>query len=138
MKKYILMTAATQSEWDAVEFALLEFSIEELQDFLKKSKQLEEMNDVDALIVNEDAVTFYNDQDALPERIKLVPDEVIVVELSDEEVNALPQPEQTIKYGQTVFSLHSVTFKGTGKHTGEEYWCDMNWDQIAKMESENK
>jgi glycyl-tRNA synthetase alpha subunit len=140
MNKYILMQALTGSEWDSVEFALLPYSLKRIKNFLDKKASLEGLKKsegIDELITYADEVDFYNDAEQLPERIEFESgdESPMIVELTDEEVASLSQPEQVIKYGEVSIGTFEVKFSGFGKHTSEEYWCRINWDNMKKFES---
>jgi len=137
MEKFILLKALTNSEWDHVDFALL--PIETIETHLKKKQILASLNgEVDELVIYEDAVVFYASIEDLPERFTsedYYKEKPMLVELSDQEIEALSKPDQTIKSGQVKFSKEEVTFTGHGKHTNEEYWCSLHWEHVSEFQN---
>lgn len=139
MDKYILIPARTNSEWDGVSFALLNYSAQQLNEFLKVKNVLESLKplaDKMALYVND--VEFFTNEEELPQQYQPQhEDTAMLVELSKEQFEALSRPEQTIKYGERVYTDSGITFIARGKHTDEEYWCELHWERIEKWEVEN-
>lgn len=130
MEKYILMKALTGSEWDGVEFALLPFSEKRLNQFLAKKKVLDTLKDVDQLVVYSDDVEFFTDLSQL-NNVDEDEENPIIVEIND--IEELSRPEQTIKYGQIKFGKDEIIFSGYGKHTNEEYWCNLSYSRIETL-----
>lgn len=137
MSKYILVQAYTNSEWDSVSFALIELTEEHLK-FLKEAQQKaisikEEGDSFCHISYSGDMAEFYIDEDELPEGIMLNEDNPIVVEMNEDDVKVLTQPEQNIRYGEMRVGTGALNYVGLGKHTSEEYWTEnIPFDLIFK------
>jgi hypothetical protein len=100
--------------------------------YFKKMKSVFEKikDDADQLVVFSDNADFFIDECELPERISFDPEVVSVIELTDDEFTALNNPEQDIRYGSMYFSASGIKFDGYGKHTGEEFWAELQYKDI--------
>lgn len=125
---YLLLSAATQSEWDTCSFALIPINEIELDRWKKVDAHRISGKDIGVFTtsLNEDAASFYSDDSELPDTCFDDANQIKegIYELADELVEGLSVPENAIKYGEIVFSEYTVTFKAQGKHTGEEFWCN--------------
>lgn len=127
--KYIITTAQTGSEWDCVEFLLVE-ATPRLINFLKQTIAECKKLTFDSVSIYADNAGFYLGMDELPEDAQVEEDQVKLVELDSDFVNTLDQPEQQIRYGEMKFGNDQITFTGTGKYTDEEFWGYVPYDFI--------
>lgn len=126
MKNYILIRAYTQSQWDNVDFALIPFNgtlITRLAVLVDKAKELQNDFGTNEISIYSDEADFFVDDGNLPFELPKE-DEYKIVTLTDKAFGKLKRPE-SINGGQvSISSYGSITFKASGKHTGEEFWCD--------------
>ena len=98
----------------------------------KRVKLIEVKKDygVDNFTVYSDSALFFTDEEQLPDYCFDENMKEGLVDLPDEIVTALSQPEQTIKYGKMRISEFDVQFVGYGKHTDEEFWGNISYDVL--------
>lgn len=139
--KYIVASAQTGSEWDSVEFLLIEATpefINLLKESIKKAKRIE-TEGFNSVSMYADNAEFYTDLSELPEDAQIDVedgDSVRLIDLDPDLVRTLSQPEQTIKYGEMSFGLGQITFSGHGKHTDEEFWGYVPYEFIEGILAE--
>jgi hypothetical protein len=133
MKQYIIAKALTGSEWDDVDFALIEMHdghakyIHQVSDHASDLKK--KLEDESARItISADNAQFFVADDIIR---ALLPDEIdvedsddfaAIISLDENVVEKLTRPQNDIRYGHIVFDGNTVKYSGYGKHTGEEYW----------------
>lgn len=135
--KYIIAPAQTGSEWDSVEFLLIEATperINQLKVYVKKAKRIESEG-FNSVSVYADNANFYTDLSELPEetQIDIDNEQVKQIELDPDFVETLSKPEQDLKYGEMKFGMDQITFSTHGKHTDEEYWGYVSYDFINNL-----
>ena len=138
-KKYIITQGRTQSEWDGVDFALVEVTKELIEQVKQIEKILAKSSEViDSVGVLADNANFFIDESELPERLNLEIEDstCLVIELSDEEYGKLSRTEQKLRGGEMKFyNSGCMVFSTSGKNTGEEYWCDVSINFIKNIKS---
>lgn len=128
MNKYILTEAFTDSEWDPVSFALVQFSEETCRNILSLRDRLGDDIPADSATINGDFADFFTDEEELPEDIDGINDQIIEIE----DIEKLSRPEQYIKYGEVKIYPDWAVVRAVGKHTGEDYWCDISYSTIEQ------
>lgn len=119
----IIIKAFTNSEWDSVDFVLVRISDSYLKTIAERYRSVE--------ILNKDNY-FYNVSywDA-PDGWFLTDNSLVLdledrdwsyIDISDDEIEQLSSPEQTIDAQQCKISSDTLSFQGYGKHTSEEFW----------------
>lgn len=128
----ILLKAHTNSEWDHIDFALIEI-YPELPNILEQAMTLIQQSASIAsfrhLSISDGECSFHiidDDEDLLVALLEKIEDEsrdYIYVRNANRKI--LPRPEQWLVYeGIQINSNGWVSFHAYGKHTGEEYWTD--------------
>ena len=133
MKKYLIIPARTQSEWDSVDAVVItepDVFIQECKSLWKKAKE-----------IGVDAVIMYRDYDFVclddNERLILLADDKAEIhELPDTFLDTVARPEQNIGNGNLkVYASGIVSVVGYGKHTDEEFWASINLDDYEHQSS---
>lgn len=131
--KYILMKAHTNSEWDSVNIGLLRVNDRFISRLINCYELLKNplLVEIDELVINSDMIDFYIDEVESIEEITGKTDIVgEVIELTESQVEGLSMPESSLRGGSIKISRFGVTFSTYGKHTGEEFWCDISIDAL--------
>lgn len=149
MTKYIIAPAQTGSDWDGVQFMLIEADpkfINHLKKTIKKAKRIEKEG-FNQVSIYADNAEFFTDSSQLPEGSQrgsafsfddVEDGDVKLIELEPELVENLSRPEQDIKYGEMKFGMGQITFTGTGKHTDEEFWGYVPYEFIEQILAEER
>lgn len=120
-KQYIYLEAITSSEWDSVEFALVEYDPEKCNTW---NKAMDSVKDsiFDMGSIWSDEADYFIDAEELP--FGELPVNGDIIKLSQEQFDKLTRPAQTIKYGEIRFYEDHIVFSSSGKNTGEEFWTE--------------
>ena len=135
MKKYLILNAVTSSEWDSVEFCLLDLQnlpISKLKELIKLSEKLHKENEIDQIVFYNYSFSFHISGITPPENIiNRDFNNIGIIELEDSIYDGLERPENQIRYQDlTISAIGNITFKGFGKHTGEEFWAELTEKEI--------
>lgn len=132
--KYIISKAYTGSEWDTVDFALIELDDERLKYFKEMEMQAKELKERNGfgfmhIEISADNAEFFTglmeefeDNTISPGEMIPEEEEYCIEELPDDIIDKLERPESHLKYGSMKFSDSGVQFTTLGKHTDEEFW----------------
>ena len=143
MTKYIVAYANTNSEWDFVDYMLIEAD-DQFQNKIKSLKAIWEVNATTEPL-SASFMGFYSDNmecfNNISELEKIIPKDIYekicppdsygVIELTEEQYNSLTKIEQRIYLGTWELDKYNFTVKTFGKHTGEEYWCNLPLDFMS-------
>lgn len=126
----ILIRARTNSEWDCCEFAVIHLS-EEWR--IQQTKRLEAIKPF-ADDYNFQSIRFYDGSveffqsgdDGEPDIEELLADrDWVFVELDDDELDKLTQPENSLDFYKIVIHRDGdARYEAFGKHTNEEFWTN--------------
>lgn len=141
MSKYIIAKAFTQSEWDGVDFAVIELTDGHLKFIREIRETIQKMgfkigDGFLNIIFSGDNADFYYSEDELPEDLQPEEGKPLIATVEDPDIfKNLTRPEQDIRYGQLKFDEDGVQYVGYGKHTDEEFWIDrIPYDVILETE----
>lgn len=134
----LILKANTNSEWDGVDFAIVDIT-KEFIDFLKEAmedaqnmKHKYSHGFLGLRFSGDNAEWFCGDE----EGHTLLGDEEFVIVEKTLDTSKYQRPEQDIRYGQIKITGDSVQFVGYGKHTSEEFWTEsISIEEIIKYQS---
>lgn len=147
MTKYIISRVNTDSEWDFADFILIEYSTK-FKEKIEGLKALWEVNTSTEYVAANyigcyyDNIECFRDLEELTDMGINIPEQVIinpnqetdgydVIELTDEQYNSLTRIEQKTGLSSWEIDNYNFTVKTFGKHTGEEYWCNLPLDFMS-------
>lgn len=121
----IIIKARTNSEWDYVDFSIVTVDKswqDKMEDFLMLNKKYH--SSIEWLSFNDDE-GFFVDTEGSPfeEFVSQDKKDWSFVEITDEEVEQLSTPENTLKYGSVRIS-DTIQFVMHGKHTSDEFYTE--------------
>jgi len=128
---WLMVKAFTGSEWDSVDFMLLDISSKTFNNYLREMIDKAEAFKDDMSFYclshwsdNADWYIFSYEEDGYVETPKLE-DGWSYVDLTVDELNKLKRPEQWMRGGLIkTFSNGDIQFTTNGKHTDEEFWSE--------------
>lgn len=134
-KKYVLMQADTNSEWDSCDLALIE--VEELKRVMGLLTIPQDSN-FDFVGINTDSVQYFahpTDVFEVEESEEADLDLPCIVEWDEDKIESLPRPENSIRYGSVTYHkwTKSFTLNASGKHTGESFWGSISSVEINEL-----
>lgn len=129
--EYLLIKAFTNSEWDACDFVIIHVTPEWWQRMQKRLDLVTTFNADDSFYCQaywDYAPTFYRKTYDEEEEIPDETEDWCFVTLDEKELSTFPTPENTIGTLQLhVYKQGYASYKGNGKHTGEEFYtADFN------------
>ncbi len=131
--KTLIAKAQLHSEWDSVDFALIDLNPEFVKLIKDASKEAKRLNKkfshafMNIRIQGDNAEWFIEASDInspSDEIMELLGDEEFVIVKKEFETETLQRPEQDARYGQMKVDEENVQFLSYGKHTDEEFWTE--------------
>lgn len=143
MKQCLVVKAFTGSEWDNVNFAVVELSKERVSFINQMMKEVARLKEIYQFggqleVFCDNAEFFAGVNDNCP--FDFADDEAqegkpVIMELPDDYEDHFYRPESALKYGHMSITEDTVQFVTTGKHTGEEFYTE-TIDLNAAIEAE--
>lgn len=137
-KKYLVLKASTNSEWDSVEIALHEWDEgfeKELRELTAAAAEVGKQYPIaDGIFTWEDPMAYFilaEDDEELfnyDERGQLIEG---IYELEEDFVDGLTPPESEIGSELTKYTPQGlINYVSMGEHTGEEFFCSTSLQSI--------
>lgn len=128
--EHILIRARTNSEWDCCEFAVIHLSEEWRKQQTKRLETIKPFADdynFQSIRFYDGSVEFFQSgDDGEPDIEELLVDrDWVFVELDDNELDKLPQPENSLDFYKIVILRDGgARYEAFGKRTNEEFWTN--------------